>query len=61
LARSGDTTQAEVILEELKELRRHGQASADDIARVHIALGQLDRAFGWLEKALTTSAILHET
>ena len=57
LALSGDTTQAAVILEELKELRRHGQASADDIARVHIALGQLDRAFEWLDKALDERAL----
>ncbi len=57
LALSGDTTQADVILEELKELRRHGQASADDIARVHIALGQLDRAFEWLDRALDERAL----
>jgi len=57
LALGGDTTQADVILEELKELRRHGQATADDIARVHMALGQLDRAFEWLDKALDERAI----
>jgi len=56
LALSGDTTQADLILEELKELQRHGQASADDIARVHIALGQLDRGFEWLDKALDERA-----
>ena len=42
---------------ELEELRRHGQALADDIARVHIALGQLDRAFEWLDKALDERAL----
>jgi tetratricopeptide (TPR) repeat protein len=57
LALSGDTTQANVILEELIELRRHGQASADDIARLNIGLGQLDRAFEWLDKALDERAL----
>ena len=57
LALSGDTVSARQILEELEEIRPHGQASADDIARVHIALGQIDQAFEWLDRALDERAL----
>jgi tetratricopeptide (TPR) repeat protein len=57
LALSGDTASARQILEELEEIRTHGLASADDIARVHIALGQLDQAFEWLDRAFDERAL----
>jgi TolB-like protein/Tfp pilus assembly protein PilF len=57
LALSGDTASAREILEELEKMRPQGKASADDIARVHIALGQLDQAFDWLDRALDERAL----
>ncbi len=55
-ALNGDTAEATEILERLEELRRGGQASAEDIARVHIGLGHTDQAFEWLDKALDERA-----
>ena len=53
----GDTVPAREILDELEKMRPQGKASADDIARVHIALGQLDQAFEWLDRALDERAL----
>jgi serine/threonine-protein kinase len=51
LARNGARDAALVILEEVTELSRTRYVDPYDFARIHIALGDADRAFEWLERA----------
>jgi tetratricopeptide (TPR) repeat protein len=50
-ALSGKTDAALEVLSQLTELLKHRYVSPYDIALIHAALGQIDEAFGWLEKA----------
>ena len=57
-AASGSHTRAMALLEELEKTRERRYVSALDLAGVHAALGHADRAFGWLERAVTDRANL---
>ena len=48
---AGDRAAAERTLRELETLRAESYASALDIADIHVALGDRERAFGWLDQA----------
>src|SRR2546426_397557 len=50
-ARAGQTNQAVQILEKLKSISASGGAASFAMAHVHLGLGELDRAFDWLERA----------
>jgi DNA-binding winged helix-turn-helix (wHTH) protein/TolB-like protein/Flp pilus assembly protein TadD len=50
-ALAGDRVAAERTLRELEQLRREGYASALDLADIHAALGDRERAFQWLDQA----------
>jgi eukaryotic-like serine/threonine-protein kinase len=54
LANSGREKEARRTLAELHADFPHGRASAGAIARLHAALGENDRAFHWLEKAMSS-------
>jgi serine/threonine protein kinase/Tfp pilus assembly protein PilF len=56
LAASGRTAEAEAILAELAAASPRRYVSALEIAYVHVALGQTDLAFDWLEKAVAERA-----
>jgi eukaryotic-like serine/threonine-protein kinase len=53
LAASGQRAEAEAILAELAAASPRRYVSALEIAYVHVALGQTDLAFEWLDKAVT--------
>jgi DNA-binding winged helix-turn-helix (wHTH) protein/TolB-like protein/Flp pilus assembly protein TadD len=48
---AGDRAAAERTLRELETLRAESYASALDLADIHVALGDHERAFGWLDQA----------
>jgi len=50
-ARAGQLAEALKILRELEERARRERVSPAYIARIHIGLGEKDRAFEWLRKA----------
>jgi len=50
-AASGERSQAEIILEQLKERAAREYIDAILIANIYVGLGQKDQAFAWLEKA----------
>lgn len=50
---SGNRTEALKILGQLIEQSKHRYVPAPAIAAIYVALGEKDRAFEWLEKALT--------
>jgi NADPH-dependent ferric siderophore reductase len=50
-ALAGDRAAAEAILAELETLRAESYASAVDLADIHAALGDRERAFQWLDQA----------
>src|SRR5262245_2882566 len=50
-ARAGQRVEALKILRELEDLARRERVSPAYIARIHIGLGEKDRAFEWLRKA----------
>jgi tetratricopeptide (TPR) repeat protein len=50
-ATAGNGTEARRILAELKKLHEHGLVPASSIAILYGALGELNEAFAWLEKA----------
>src|SRR5579864_2134630 len=50
---SGRRAEAMNVLTQLALLSKHRYVSPYDIAMVHVALGEKDSAFDWLEKALT--------
>jgi DNA-binding winged helix-turn-helix (wHTH) protein/TolB-like protein len=52
-ARAGDRAAAERTLVELEQLRAESYASALDLADIHVALGDRERAFRWLDQAAT--------
>jgi hypothetical protein len=51
-ARAGKTREAREILADFEERERRGPFPALAIAQIHIGLGDKDRAFAWLEKAI---------
>jgi TolB-like protein/DNA-binding winged helix-turn-helix (wHTH) protein/Tfp pilus assembly protein PilF len=52
LARAGRQREARAMLNGLRDLSKPGVAAPVRVALVHIALGETDRAFEWLEKAI---------
>jgi hypothetical protein len=50
-ALAGDRAAAEAALAELEKLRAESYASALDLADIHVALGDPERAFRWLDQA----------
>ena len=50
-AASGERSQAEIILQQLKERAAREYIDAILIANIYVGLGQKDQAFAWLEKA----------
>ena len=54
LARAGREREARTMLDGLRQLSKPRPAAPFRVAMVHIALGETDRAFEWLEKALET-------
>ena len=59
-ARMGRIGDARRILGQLEALSEHGYFPADEIAAIHVALGQKNEAFKWLQRALDEhSAPLH--
>jgi Flp pilus assembly protein TadD len=57
-ARSGDIANARKILDELEESKRRGHTVRKDIALVHVALHEYDRALDEYEAAYAESAVL---
>ncbi|HEY5906658.1 MAG TPA: tetratricopeptide repeat protein, partial [Vicinamibacteria bacterium] len=55
-ARAGDRVAAQRTLAELQKLRAESYASALDIADIHVALGDRERAFQWLDQAAAERA-----
>jgi tetratricopeptide (TPR) repeat protein len=55
-ALAGDRAAAEATLDELKKLRAESYASALDLADIHVALGDRERAFRWLDQAAAERA-----
>jgi hypothetical protein len=55
-ARAGDRAAAEAVLAELETLRAESYASALDLADIHAALGDRERAFQWLDQAAAERA-----
>jgi tetratricopeptide (TPR) repeat protein len=52
LARAGRRREARTMLDELRDISKPRAAAPVRVALVHIALGETDRAFEWLEKAI---------
>ena len=52
LARAGRQREARTMLDELRDLSKPRAAAPVRVALVHIALGETDLAFEWLEKAI---------
>ena len=52
LARAGRQREARTMLDGLRDLSKPRAAAPVRVALVHIALGETDRAFEWLEKAI---------
>jgi eukaryotic-like serine/threonine-protein kinase len=63
LASNGDVAEARELLDELLVEARQGYVSAYDIALVHAGLGDNDRAFEWIAKAIAerSSFVVHLT
>ena len=55
-ARAGDRRAAERMLAELEKLQAESYASALDLAQIHAALGDRERAFHWLDQAVAERA-----
>jgi DNA-binding winged helix-turn-helix (wHTH) protein/TolB-like protein/Flp pilus assembly protein TadD len=55
-ALAGDRAAAEGTLDELEKLRAESYASALDLADIHVALGDRERAFRWLDQAAAERA-----
>ena len=55
-AQAGDRAAAEATLRELEKLRAESYASALDLADLHVALGDRERAFRWLDQAAAERA-----
>jgi tetratricopeptide (TPR) repeat protein len=52
-ARSGRLDEARAVLENLQQRSRTGYVSPVALCGLHIALGQTDEAFAWLDQAYT--------
>jgi adenylate cyclase len=52
LARAGRQHEARSMLDELRRISRPQDLAPIRVAMIHIGLGETDRAFEWLEKAL---------
>jgi tetratricopeptide (TPR) repeat protein len=52
LARAGRQREARAVLDELRRISKPRDPSPIRLAMIHIGLGEKDRAFAWLEKAL---------
>lgn len=52
LARSGDTTEARAILEGLTRMVRQTYVPPTGFAWIHLALGDIDEGFRWLDRAV---------
>src|SRR5439155_73351 len=52
LAVSGRRAEAQQILDELEQLSKQQYVSADDITLICLGLGEKDRAFAWLDRAV---------
>src|SRR4029079_15828937 len=52
LARAGRHREARAMLDELRRISKGRDPAPIRVALVHIALGETDHAFEWLEKAL---------
>lgn len=50
-ALSGKRAEAEKILAELQEISKQRYVSPTSVALIYAGLGEIDQAFGWLEKA----------
>jgi serine/threonine protein kinase/Flp pilus assembly protein TadD len=50
-ALSGNRTEAQKVLDHLKELSVHSYVAPFDFAVIHAGLGERDQAFAWLERA----------
>jgi hypothetical protein len=50
-AMAGDRAAAKTMVLELEQLRSESYASALDLASIHAALGDRERAFQWLDQA----------
>jgi tetratricopeptide (TPR) repeat protein len=50
-ASSGNRVEAQRVLAELKDLSQHRYISSYGVATIYAALGEIDQAFQWLEKA----------
>lgn len=61
LARAGRAAEARAEAERLAELAKHRYVPAYDVASIHAALGDVDSAFLWLEKALLEPSALLPT
>jgi tetratricopeptide (TPR) repeat protein len=57
-ALAGKRSQAQLLLDEIKELYKQRYVSPYDIAMVYAGLGQKDQAFAWLQKAYEERAWL---
>lgn len=55
-AQAGDRAAAQRTLAELEKLRAESYASALDLADIHVALGDRERAFRWLDQAAAERA-----
>lgn len=55
-ALAGRTVEAQMVLDELRDLASERYVSAYYFAIVHLGLGELDRGFEWLEKAFQERA-----
>jgi hypothetical protein len=54
----GRTTEARAILAQLATYSRTHYVNPLSVAAVHAALGESDRAFEWLERAVTDRTVL---
>jgi tetratricopeptide (TPR) repeat protein len=52
LARAGRPREARAMLEELRRIAKPQEPAPFRMAMIHIGLGETDRAFEWLEKAI---------
>jgi TolB-like protein/Tfp pilus assembly protein PilF len=56
-AQSGNTREAQNVLEDLRELSKRRYVSSFDIAAIYVGLGDKDQAFEWLQKAYEERSI----
>ena len=59
LARAGRQREARSKLDELRRIAKPRDPAPIRLAIIHIGLGETDRAFEWLEKALQALSLIH--